>query len=219
MKNVTKRGGLKMPANLRLVPRAPSAEKQKVKRAGRKSDADYGRDGHKYLTADQVGALIKEARHSRNGLRDALMVSLCYHHGLRVSELLALRWNAVNFKAADMAVNRIKNGRSNRQPLDGDDLRALRALYRERKSDEWIFTSEQGGPFTRDGFAKLLKAAAKRTGIKNVHPHALRHACGHVLAVKGKETRLLGEWLGHRNLNNTGVYTEGVSARFRGMWD
>lgn len=208
-----------MPANLSLVREAPSVEKQKVKRTGRRSDADYGRDGHKYLTPDQVEALSKAARQSRNGLRDGLMVSLCYHHGLRVSELLALRWNAINFKAGDMAVNRIKNGRSNRQPLDGGDLRALRALHRERKSDEWIFTSEQGGPFTRDGFAKLLKTAAKRIRIKNVHPHALRHACGHALAVKGKETRLLGEWLGHRNLNNTAIYTEGVSARFRGMWD
>ena len=208
-----------MATNSRLVRKAPSAEKQKVKRVGRKSDADYGRDGHRYLTPDQVEALIKAARQSRNGLRDALMVSLCYHHGLRVSELLALRWNAVNFKAGDMAVNRIKNGRSNRQPLDGGDLRTIRALYRERKSDEWIFTSEQGGPFTRDGFAKLLKAAAERADIANVHPHALRHACGHALAVKGKETRLLGEWLGHRNLNNTAIYTEGFSARFRGMWD
>lgn len=57
------------------------------------------------------------------------------------------------------AVNRLKNGKDTRQPLDGNDLRALRALYRDRKSDEWIFTSERG-PFTRDGFAKLLKAVS-----------------------------------------------------------
>ena len=38
-------------------------------------------------------------------------------------------------------------------------------------------------------------------------------------AVRGRETRLLGEWLGHRNLQNTALYADGVSARFRGMWD
>jgi type 1 fimbriae regulatory protein FimB len=115
-------------------------------------------------------------------------------------------------------VNRLKNGKDTGQPLDGNDLRALRALYRDRQSDEYVFMSERG-PFTRDGFAKLLKATADKAGVENAHPHALRHACGHALAVKGRETRLLGEWLGHRNMQNTAHYTDGVSARFRGMWD
>jgi hypothetical protein len=44
-------------------------------------------------------------------------------------------------------------------------------LYRERQSDEWVFMSERG-PFTRDGFAKLVHAAADRAGIANVYPHA-----------------------------------------------
>ena len=82
-----------------------------------------------------------------------------------------------------MAVSRLKNGKPTRQPLDGNDLRALRALHRDRQSDEWVFMSERG-PFTRNGFAKLLAAAADRAGIENVHPHALRHACGHALAMK-----------------------------------
>jgi integrase len=209
-----------MRGNLKLIDTVFFAEKPEVpSNAGRKTDADYGREGHKYITQDQVEALIKSARQNRNGLRDALMISMAYHHGLRVSELVALRWNDVNFKANDIAINRRKNGRSNRQPLDPRDQRNLKALYRERRSDEWIFTSERGTQMATDSFASQLKAAAERAGIPNVHPHALRHACGHALAVKGRETRLLGEWLGHRNLNNTALYTDGVSARFRGMWD
>jgi integrase len=61
-----------------------------------------------------------------------------------VSELVALRWSDIDFKAGDIAVNRRKNGRSNRQPLDPCDQRNLKALYRDRKSDEWIFTLEGG---------------------------------------------------------------------------
>jgi site-specific recombinase XerD len=41
------------------------------------------------------------------------------------------------------------------------------------------------GRLTRDGFSKLLRAVANRAGIKNAHPHALRHACGHALAMRG----------------------------------
>jgi integrase len=83
---------------------------RKAERVGRKKDADYGRNGHKYLTPDQVQALIKAARSGRHGNRDALMISLAWHHGLRVSELIALRWSDIDWKRADMAVTRLKNG-------------------------------------------------------------------------------------------------------------
>lgn len=205
-----------MAANLRLAYSSPATEMQRV---GRKSDAAYGRDGHKYLTPEQVEALIKAARQNRHGQRDALMISLAWHHGLRASELIDLRWSAIDWKRADIAVNRLKNGKDTRQPLDGADLRALRALHRERASDEYVFVSERGSPFTRDGFAKLLKAAAARADIENAHPHALRHACGHALAMKGRDTRLIQDWLGHRNIQHTSHYTDGVSARFKGIWD
>jgi type 1 fimbriae regulatory protein FimB len=86
--------------------------------------------------------------------------------------------------------------------LQGDDLRALRALQREGASAEYVFMSERG-EMTRDGFNKLLKAAAKRAGIANVYPHALRHACGHALAVMGRDMRLVQEYMGHTNVQNT----------------
>jgi hypothetical protein len=58
-------------------------------------------------------------------------------------------------------VNRPKNGKDTRQPLGVGDLRALRALYRYRQSDEYIFVLERGS-FTRDGFAKLPQATTRR---------------------------------------------------------
>lgn len=203
-----------MAANLKLVETTSAAEKHRV---GRKTDAVYGRDGHRYLTPEQVAALVKVARTNRHGLRDALMISLAYHHGLRASELIALRWNAIDWRRADIAVNRLKNGNDTRQPLDGNDLRALRALHRDRQSDEYVFMSERG-PFTRDGFAKLLKATADKAGVENAHPDALRHACGHALAMKGRDTRLIQDWLGHRSIVHTSHYTDGISTRFRGIW-
>jgi type 1 fimbriae regulatory protein FimB len=75
------------------------------------------------------------------------------------------------------------------------------------------------GPLTRDGFSKLLRAVASRAGIKNAHPHDLRHGCGHALAMKGRDRRLVQEYLGHTNVRNTARYMDSVSARFRGIWD
>jgi integrase len=118
-----------MRAKLKLLKPAPATEMQRVRR---KSDKAYGRDGHKYLTPEQVEVLVKAARQNRHGLRDALMISLAWHHGLRASELVDLRWSAIDWKRADIAVTRLKNGKDTRQPLDGGDLRSLRALYRDR---------------------------------------------------------------------------------------
>jgi integrase len=113
-----------MRAKLKLVKPVPATEMQRI---GRKSDKAYGRNGHKYLTPEQVEALIKVARSIPAWLRDALMISLAWHHGLRASELVDLRWSAVYWKRADIAVNRLKNGKDTRQPLEGGAGRCARS--------------------------------------------------------------------------------------------
>jgi integrase len=97
------------------------------------------------------------------------MISLAWHHGLRASELTGLRWSDVDWGRADIAVTRLKNGKSTRQPLDGGDLRALRAIYRDRQSDEFVFMSERG-PFTRDGFAKPCARQPSAPGSRTRTP-------------------------------------------------
>lgn len=70
-------------------------------------------------------------RQNRHGLRNALMISLAYHHGLRVSELIALRWNAIDWKRADVAVNRLKGSkqRAEHGALHGWRERSLRGIW------------------------------------------------------------------------------------------
>ena len=62
----------------------------------------------------------------------------------------------------------------------------------------------------RAGFAKLLKTAAERASVDND-----ANACGHALAMKGRDTRLIQDWLGHRNIQHTSHYTV-VTASVRG---
>ena len=123
-----------------------------------------------------MAALIKAAKANRHGVRDALMISLAYHHGLRVTELVELRWNAIDFKRVDIAINTGSTAqRATGNPCK--NLRALRALKREAASEEYVFVSERGGPMTRDGFNKLLKTAAdRRAGCGYLASRALRIA-------------------------------------------
>jgi integrase len=189
--------------------------------AGRKTDEAYGRDGHKYLTPSQVGALIKAAKGGRHGERDALMVSLAYHHALRVTELVNLRWDAIDLDAGTINVRRRKGGIAGQQKLAMNDRKALRALSKLRTS-EHVFLSERGEPMTRDRFAKLLASIGARSGIDRTlcHPHALRHAAGHTLANSGKVNAYqLQAVMGHRDARSTLVYVQGVAGMIDGLWD
>jgi integrase len=206
-----------MRTNLRLVSDRPATELQKV---GRKTDADYGRDAHKYLTPSQVEALIKAANK-----RDALMINLAYHHGLRVSELIGLTWDAIDLKAGTIVIRRAKGGVSGAQHLERHDRQALARLKAEKLDNRFVFVSKRHGiyqPMSRDAFAKLLATAGERAGLDRrlCHPHALRHAAGHALANGRKVNAFqLQAILGHRDARSTQVYVQGVEGLIKGLWE
>src|SRR5262245_33820274 len=86
-----------------------------------------------YLTPAEVETLIATARkRGRYGHRDATMILLAYRHGLRVSELVGLRWDQVDFGQGLLHVARLKNGMPSMHPLGGEELRSLRRLRREQ---------------------------------------------------------------------------------------
>jgi integrase len=155
------------------------------------------------------------------GIATRSLISLAFHHGLRVSELVSVRWSDIDLKAETISVTRRKKGRSGKQLLAPDDLRALKALHRDRKpaAHEHVFLSERRAPMTVDAVQFMLKGVAKRAGVANAHPHALRHAMGHALALKGHNTRNIANLMGHKNLNNADIYTQGVSTLIPGLWD
>jgi type 1 fimbriae regulatory protein FimB/type 1 fimbriae regulatory protein FimE len=100
-----------------------------------------------YLTEAEVERLIKAAKANRHGQRDATIILLAFRHGLRAAELVDLRWDQVDLgRNACLHVRRVKNGLPSVHPLQGDEMRALRALKRE---SSFVFTSERGAPFTR----------------------------------------------------------------------
>ena len=108
-----------------------------------------------YLTDAEVARLIAAAGDNRYGHRDATMVLIAYRHGLRAAELVALRWDSVDFGHGRFHVNRAKNGSPAVHPLSGRELRALRRLRREQEPEvPFVFTSERGAPFTTAASAR-----------------------------------------------------------------
>ena len=173
-----------------------------------------------YLTSNEIEALMAAAKRSgRHGQRDATVILIAYRHGLRVSELVALRWDQIDLKQGTLHVNRLKNGSESVHPLRGPELRALRRAQRDYPCSPYVFLTERKGPLTTSSVRKIVARAGLTAGIPfPVHPHMLRHACGYKLANDGHDTRAIQHYLGHKNITHTVKYTELAADRFNGFW-
>lgn len=173
-----------------------------------------------HLTPAEVEKLMTAAgRLGRHGHRDQTLLLIAYRHALRVGELVALRWEQVDFAQGLFHVARLKNGTPSTHPLRGPEIRALRRLKRESDTSPYVFTTERGGPLTTSTVRKLVARAGEAAGLPfPIHPHMLRHAAGFKLANDGHDTRAIQHYLGHRNIGHTARYTEMAPDRFKGFW-
>jgi len=200
--------------HLKLV--APAIEKRTVTPKRATNNELRTRE---YLTEHEVEVLMAAARQNRYGHRDATMILIAFRHGLRVSELVDLRWDQVDFNRAVLHIRRVKHGTPSVHPLSGSEMRALRRLQLENETSPFVFVSERRTPFTRGGFARMMERAAKTADLSlKAHPHMLRHACGFALANAGHDTRALQAYLGHKNIQHTVRYTELAPDRFKQFW-
>ena len=173
-----------------------------------------------YLTSNEIEALMAAAKRSgRHGQRDATVILIAYRHGLRVSELVALRWDQIDLKQGVLHVNRLKNGTPSNHPIRGPEIRALRRLLREYPETPYVFVTERKGPLTASTVRKMVARAGREAKLPfPIHPHMLRHACGYKLANDGHDTRAIQQYLGHKNITHTVRYTELAADRFNGFW-
>ncbi len=196
------------------MPATPSKRRKVKSRVASASEATASNaaDGHEraknYLSPAEMARLPDGAKAGRHGVRDHLLLLMTYRHGLRVSEAVGLRRDELDLDRARLWVRRLKGGLSVKQPLAGDELRAIkRHLATRADALPWLFISERGQPLTRQAVNYLVAAAAERAGLVGVHPHALRHSCGFALADKGHDLRLIQDYLGHRDPRHTVHYT------------
>jgi len=192
---------------------------QTVQSVGRKANKAYRPREH--LTEDEVTKLLAVLkRRNRNGHRDWLLALLIYRHGLRVSEACNLRWDDLDLTKDTIIVRRLKGSTDSTHFLERDEVNGLKLLQRQQAvKSSFVFTSELGAPFTRDGVGKTIKRAGKAAGLAfPVHVHMLRHSTGYALAARGMDTRRLQHFLGHSSITNTVRYTAMSPEPFKDIW-
>ena len=168
------------------------------------------------LDADEMGQLVDVPVDGPTGLRDRAMLELFYSSGLRLSELIGLRWRDVDL--ADGTVRVLgKGARTRVVPVGAPARTALAALRSASEptaaalhalADAPVFRGRGGAPIAARTVQSRIKALAQQQGIwKRVHPHLLRHSCAsHVLESSG-DLRGVQELLGHADIATTQIYT------------
>jgi len=190
----------------------------------------------KHLTLLEVDRLLAATKDNpRTGLRDRCLILLMFRHGLRVTEACAMRMDQVDLESRILQVRRLKGGLSTTQPLRTEEIRLLKSWMaeRERWLRQWckkggngatldrqaLFLSTRGTALSRKTFWALLRRYGDLAGLSlPPHPHMLRHACGYALADQGADTRLIQDYLGHRNIQHTVRYTATNVRRFERLW-
>ena len=174
-----------------------------------------------FLTEREIEKLLNAAKKSRHGYRDWLILLLMYRHGLRVSELCQIKIDNIDEANRRIWIERLKGSLSTFHPLPSDELRAIRKWLRIRPDSAFLelFISERGEPFTRQAINYIIKRAGEKAKLTyRIYPHMLRHSCGYSLGNKGHDTRLIQDFLGHRNPQHTAQYTRTAAGRFVGLW-
>ena len=166
---------------------------------------------------------IAATKGGRNEARDRCLLLLMFRHGLRVSEACALQLDQVDIESRVLHVARLKKGLSTTHPLRMDEIKLIKtwlAIRAKMKLDsDAFFVSERRTALSRKTAWVAIRPYGKRAGLPlPAHPHMLRHACGFALADQGADTRFIQDYLGHRNIQHTVMYTATNPARFEKLW-
>ena len=166
----------------------------------------------KVLDVDQTKQLVEIKSDDELAIRDSAMFELIYSSGLRLSELISLNLNDIDFGDRILTVTG-KGNKTRRIPVGAHAISALNRWLKKRQTpvapdQQALFISRRGRRISRRSVQQRLKQWALRQGLPNhVHPHMLRHSfASHILESSG-DLRAVQELLGHADISTTQVYT------------
>ena len=168
-----------------------------------------------YLTYEEVDKLLNIPLNTAYDYRTKAMLELLYATGMRISELLSLRYTNVDFDNDFVRVEG-KGSKERIIPFNETSKKYLQlylnqyrpVLVKKGKNYQELFLNNRGTPISRQGFFKILKNLCITTGIsKQISPHVLRHSFATHLLNGGADLRVIQELLGHSDISTTQIYT------------
>jgi integrase/recombinase XerD len=212
----TLRGMFRFAVEERILPDSPVADLRQPRLPRRLPGT---------LAEGEVPRLLEAAAASPTPLRDQALLEVLYGAGLRVTEAVSLRLDAVFLGERAMRVlgkgdkeRVVPLGRRAIARVKGYLDGARPTLLRGRVSRH-LFVTRRARPFTRMGFWKLLRRWALAAGIRPLSPHKVRHSFATHLLERGADLRAIQMMLGHADLSTTQIYTHVLEQRMRSVYD
>jgi len=182
-----------------------------------------GRSLPKSLSEEEVESLLNAPLVTDPlGSRDRTMLEVLYATGLRVSELVSLKYSQLNM---NQGVVRIigKGDRERMIPLGEEAVRWLKEFLGSARNEilldrttDYLFPTRRGDRMTRQAFWHIIKRYARKSSIdKELSPHTLRHAFATHLLNHGADLRVVQMLLGHSDLSTTQIYTHVARERMK----
>lgn len=178
------------------------------------------------LTGKEIDLLLAQPDVTdAKGCRDKAMFELLYATGIRVSELIGLNINDINFEIGVIRCSSAKNERV--IPLYANALKSVENYIKNVRYYSVIDTDEQslfvnmnGQRLTRQGFWKIIKQYAKQAGIKkDITPHTLRHSFAAHLLENGAQLKDIQLMLGHSDISSTQIYSQIMKNKFSSVYN
>lgn len=158
------------------------------------------------------------------GLRNALILELLYSTGVRVSELVGIKLQDIDFSNERIIV--LGKGNKERFVLFGDRCKELLNSYLKmsrpkliKQATDYLLINKNGTPLTDRGVRLIIDNIVKESALKlKVTPHTLRHTFATHLLNEGADLRMVQELLGHASIATTGIYTHVSNEHLRKVY-
>jgi integrase/recombinase XerD len=174
----------------------------------------------KALSLEDIKKLFSTELRTETFQRDSAMFELMYSSGLRVSEVVSIKVNDLNFEAGFLRV--VGKGSKERVvPMNqraADKIKGyikeMRPALLKGRNSPYLFLSVRGAPMTRQRYWQALKKLGEAAGLK-ITPHAIRHSFATHLLDGGADLRSVQKMLGHSDIATTQIYTRVTADRLR----
>ncbi|MDO9529044.1 MAG: site-specific tyrosine recombinase XerD [Syntrophales bacterium] len=175
------------------------------------------------LSMEEMNLLLRQPdTKTFSGIRDKAMLELMYATGIRVSELISLTINSINWQVGYL----ITIGKGNKErivpigktAIDSLDryVKDIRQKFLKKTTTNIFFLNRYGRGLTRQGFWKIVKKYVNKAGLqKKVHPHTFRHSFATHLLEGGADLRSVQVMLGHADISTTQIYTHITRERLK----
>ncbi len=178
----------------------------------------------KFLTEDDATRLIDApSLDTLKGLRDHAILETLYSTGMRISELVSLTEDSIDFIGGTVKV--LGKGKKERMlPIGDRALKAIRNYLKKRpvpkKDPRAIFLNKNKTRLTDRGIRKMLDSYIRLISLReHISPHTFRHSFATHLLNRGADLRSVQELLGHANLSTTQIYTHLTTEKLKSVYE